>query len=1357
MYVILEATLAFMECTTSPVSIAMEMNFFQCRSLKTRVTLTTLLIFLLGIGPLALYASRMLREDMQQMLGEQQFSTITFVADEIEHELDDRLTVLKEVAAHINPAMLNQAANLQTFLNQRLILQDAFNDGVIAYRLDGTAMAATSASSVQIGTNYMTANEVAAALKEGKPTIGKPHLAKGQTMPEFALSVPILDIQGQVIGALEGNISLAKPNFLEKVTNGRYGKTGGYVLVAPQHQVVVTASDKSRIMASLPAPGINPTLDRYAKGYEGTEVFVNPIGIEVLSSVKAVPVAGWYAAVALPTEEAFAPIQAMQRRILLATLFLTLLAGYLTWWILRRQLAPLVATAKTLASFLDTNQPLQSLPIVRKDEVGHLIGSFNRLFETLAQQDKVLKESEAFKQAILNSVSSEIAVLNHEGVILAVNQPWCSFGIENSKQPGNLAPGTGVGANYLEVCQALSGASNEALQASEGIQAVLDGRLDRFNLEYPCHAPQIERWFNMSVTPLSEMKQGGAVITHTDISAQKRQQMLLKLAAQVFEQGHEGITVTDAQGDIIMTNKAFSEITGYSEAEVLGKNPHILSSGRQSPAFYSAMWTALNTTGLWAGEVWNRRKDGTHYPEWLSISVIKDDKEQTTHYVGNFRDLSDTKAAEDRIHWLSHFDALTGLPNHILLRDRTTHSINMMQSADENMTMMLVGIDHFKDITDTLGHHVGDELLIEVAHRLSHAVRAQDTVGRLDGKEFILVLPGTPASGASHLATELLRKLALPYQLGDHELTVTASIGIASYPSNGSHFDDLIKSVEIAMHRAQASQRNSFQFYSTDMFQEVLERDQMVKALRHAAELDQFQLLYQPLVDLQTGHISGMEALLRWQHPEMGAISPVQFIPLAEESGLIKDIGEWVLKRACRDIRIWLDKGIKVPHVAINVSPIQFLDNDLVAQVKNAVSDYQIDPALIYIEVTESALMEDVQRSEDMLHELKSLGVKLSLDDFGTGYSSLSYLKRFPFDKVKIDQSFVRDIATSQSDNVLVKVIVSMAHGLGLRVIAEGVETETQCEIMRSSICDEIQGYFFSRPITSEAIEAIFAEDRQLPAHLLRLQKPQRTLLLVDDEPNVLSSLKRLFRRDGHIILTANSGLEGLEVLSKHKVDIIISDQRMPGMTGVEFLRAAKVHFPDTIRIVLSGFTELQSVTDAINEGAVYRFLTKPWEDEQLREHVRKAFEYRELLEENRQLDIKIRTTNQELVAANRQLGDVLKTTRHQIERDETSLAIVREALQHIPLPVIGVDDEGMMAFVNAAAESLFKASGPLLGVELAYALPAINSTVMGASEGVPCELLIEQTRYLVKWNKMGLNSRSQGRLVTLTKMEGNT
>lgn len=844
----------------------------------------------------------------------------------------------------------------------------------------------------------------------------------------------------------------------------------------------------------------------------------------------------------------------------------------------------------------------------------------------------------------------------------------------------------------------------------------------------------------------------GGVVVWRDITQQKALHLKLQLAAQVLAQSHEGITVTDALGNIIMANEAFIKITGYTLTEVLGKNPRILTAGRHNKEFYRAMWEAILTQGHWSGEIWNRRKDGTIYPEHLTITGLRDTTGKITHYIGSFNDMSDAKAAENKIQWLSHFDPLTGLPNRTLLKDRTAHAISMVQRAGEPLTIMLLSIDHFKSINDALGHEVGDQLLSEMTKRLCASVRDQDTVARLGGKEFVLVLPGTPSTGAAHLASELLWKLAEPYDLGGHETTLTASIGIASYPENGTDFDSLFKAVEIAVHKAQSNGRDNFQFYNNEMYQQVLARDHMTKALRHAASLDQLQLIYQPLVDLQTGHISGMEALLRWYHPELGSVSPAEFIPLAEEAGLIRGIGEWVLRRACLDIRHWLDKGIKVPHVAVNVSPLQFHDPNLVTQIKRALDGSQIDPALLYIELTEGALMDDVPRSEAMLKELKSMGLKLSLDDFGTGYSSLSYLKRFPFDKVKIDQSFVRDITTNPSDSVIVKVIISMAHGLGLKVIAEGVETEAQCEFMRTSVCDEIQGYFFSKPISAQAMEDLLSEDHQLPAHLLRMKKPQRTLLLVDDEPNIVSALKRLFRRDGHIILTANSGPEGLDVLSRNKVDVIISDQRMPGMTGVEFLRAAKVNYPDTIRIVLSGYTELQSVTDAINEGAVYRFLTKPWEDDQLREHIKKAFEYKELLDENQQLDIKIRTTNQELVAANRQLGNVLQTTRHQIERDETSLAVVREALQHIPLAVIGLDDEGLMAFANGAAEALFPRAGPLLGVELTYALPDLDAALSTCTEGLSGNMLIDGIPYSVKWNTMGESSRSRGRLVTLSK-----
>lgn len=839
-----------------------------------------------------------------------------------------------------------------------------------------------------------------------------------------------------------------------------------------------------------------------------------------------------------------------------------------------------------------------------------------------------------------------------------------------------------------------------------------------------------------------------------DVSQRKAQRVQEQLTEQVFSQGHEGITVTDARGCIIRVNNAFTEITGYTEAEVLGKNPRILSSGLQNQDFYRTMWSEILGKGVWAGEVFNRRKNGDIYPEWLTVSVLRNPEGEVTHFLGNFNDLSREKAAASHIQRLSHFDPLTGLPNRTLLEDRTVQAISMVLRGNEPLSMLLVSIDHFATITDTLGHRVGDALLIEVGKRLSSSVRNQDTVSHLPGKEFVLVLPGTPPDGAAHMATELISSLAQPLQIDSHALDVTVSIGVASFPENGTSFDTLFKSVELALHLAQNSGHDNFKFYSERMYQEVLDHNNMVKALRLAPERNELQVLFQPLGDLQTGKISGMEALLRWHHPERGTIPPAQFIPIAEESGLIRGIGEWVLRQVCKDLRIWLDKGIDVPHVAVNVSPLQFHDADFVALAQAILAEYSISPQLIYLEITESALMEDADHCEAILRDLKNVGFRLSLDDFGTGYSSLSYLKRYPFDKVKIDQSFVRDIGTSQTDTVIVKVIISMAHGLGLKVIAEGVETEAQCEIMRSNVCDEVQGYFFSRPVDAAAVERLLVDGFHLPAHLLRFRKTQRTLLLVDDEPNVVASLKRLLRRDGYDILSANSGAEGLEVLSVNKVDVIISDQRMPGMTGVEFLRQAKTQYPDTVRIVLSGYTELQSVTDAINEGAVYRFLTKPWEDEQLREQITKAFEHKELLEQNRQLDIKIRATNQELVAANRHLGEVIQITQKQVEVDATSLAIVQEALQYVPTPVIGLDDEDVLIFANTAAEALFVGSGPLLGMEIVHVSPELAVALTKADARSTSEIVVDGKRHQVRWHAMGRHSRSKGKLITLARLE---
>ena len=528
------------------------------------------------------------------------------------------------------------------------------------------------------------------------------------------------------------------------------------------------------------------------------------------------------------------------------------------------------------------------------------------------------------------------------------------------------------------------------------------------------------------------------------------------------------------------------------------------------------------------------------------------------------------------------------------------------------------------------------------------------------------------------------------------------------------------------------------------------ERQLLENALRLAIADNQLLLHYQPLMDLQTGKLVSLDALVRWQHPELGVMAPDRFIPIAEESGLIDAIGEWVLRKACQDMRSWLDEGLTDFRVAVNVFPRQLKDAQLADKVEALLAEMQIDPRMLCLEITEAVLMQDTASSKNFLQQLKAFEVKLILDDFGTDYSSLRRLKSFPFDRVKIDRAFISDIETDQDDAAIAKTIISMAHSLGIKVVAEGVENEAQCNFLRRNMCDEMQGFFFSHPLPKAEIGALLRAGCRLPEHV-SAASTSRTLLLVDDEPNILTALKRLLRRDGYEMLTANSGAEGLALLEDHAVDVIVSDQRMPGMMGVDFLRAAKEKYPDTIRIVLSGYTELKSVTDAINEGAIYKFLTKPWEDNQLRGHIEKAFRHKEVDDENRRLNREVQTINQKLAAANRQLEVVLQQKQQKIVRNEASLDIVREVLEHLPLPIIGLDDQDMVVLVNVASVALFSRMGLMLGCDVPYVLPSLSEALQDITEDAARIVSIDGAWYSVTCRSMGAQSQSSGRLITLT------
>ncbi|WP_394782033.1 EAL domain-containing protein [Undibacterium sp.] len=700
-------------------------------------------------------------------------------------------------------------------------------------------------------------------------------------------------------------------------------------------------------------------------------------------------------------------------------------------------------------------------------------------------------------------------------------------------------------------------------------------------------------------------------------------------------------------------------------------------------------------------------------------------------------------------------DELTGLPNRSLLMDRIRQALPSADRKGSVVALIHLGLDHFKLINDGIGFSTGDQILKGIGERLHRCVREGDTVSYHGADEFIIVLKDIDdSSHVGNICEKITHIVAQPFFINNKNFHVTCSMGVSLYPQDGRDEDVLSKYADIALTRAKEMGRNNFQFFSLEMNEKMLEKIRIANDLHAAIANNQLLMHYQPKVDLNSGKVVGLEALVRWQHPELEMIPPSLFIPVAEETGLINSVGDWVLKQVCSDIRQWMNDGLQVPNIAVNVSARQFQNPEFAHALMSTLSIGKISPSMISLEITESILMNNNVSIESILKNIKELGITLALDDFGTGYSALSYLKHFPFDCVKLDQSFVKDININAGDAAISKAVISMAHSLGLRVIAEGVETEAQCEFLCDQMCDEIQGYFFCRPLPASDLKTLLLADRRLPAHLLRMEKPPRTLLLVDDEPNILASLKRLLRREGYQILLANSGSEGLQVLGKHKVDVIISDQRMPNMTGVEFLRAAKISHPDTVRIVLSGYTELQSITDAINEGAIYKFLTKPWEDEQLRSNIKEAFNHKEMADENRRLSFQIQASNQELAKANRLLADILLQKQQQIKRDEISLEIVREALQHIPLALIGVDDDSMIAFINTAAEILFLAASPILGADIDDFLPGFSRLVKNTGEGDVFQIVIAGRSFEVSWRVMGESSRSRGKLITFKDMQ---
>lgn len=558
--------------------------------------------------------------------------------------------------------------------------------------------------------------------------------------------------------------------------------------------------------------------------------------------------------------------------------------------------------------------------------------------------------------------------------------------------------------------------------------------------------------------------------TLTDISASKLAEETLRLNAQVFESSGEGIVITDRFNRIISVNRAFTRITGFDEFEVLGKDPKLLASGQHDTSFYRSMWGELAQHGYWQGEIWNRRKSGEQFPEWLTITVVRRQNSEIANFIATFSDISESKKQTEHIQFLANFDPLTHLPNRLLFKDRVDLAIASAQRTNSMLAVLFIDLDRFKTINDSLGHHIGDRLLQEIASRISSVLSEADTAARVGGDEFILLLNDLrQPQDVVPVATQLLELISETARIDGNELRLTPSIGIAIFPNDGKDFDSLAKNADAAMYHAKDQGRNNYQFFTSGLNASILEQLQLENALRRALENNELMVHFQPQYNVRSSTLIGAEALLRWRHAELGMISPSRFIPIAEDSGLIFRISDWVVKATCEHIGNWQKQGFDVPPIAINISSTQFRQNDFAQRIVDILKPCGIRPEQIELELTESILMQDIDVAIANMQQLRDIGFHLSIDDFGTGYSSLSYLKRFPIDKLKIDQSFVREIPGDNDSSAITGAIVSLAHSLQLKVIAEGVETQEQLDFLVSKNCDEVQGYFFSKPLAADA------------------------------------------------------------------------------------------------------------------------------------------------------------------------------------------------------------------------------------------------------------------------------------------------
>ncbi len=815
--------------------------------------------------------------------------------------------------------------------------------------------------------------------------------------------------------------------------------------------------------------------------------------------------------VVTPKQMVLQAVTRNQRQSLFLTGALILLSAGLIVILSRYLTRPLTQMTRDVMSFRTEND-LSGPPVHQGDEI-HILGrAFNTMTRRIDQSIADLEARENRLQSIMTTAAEGLIIIDKKGCINDVNPATeALFGYTREEMLGKNvsmlmpAPHDSRHDSYIErYLETVATGTANVIGKGRGKTGIRkDGKMVPVALSVSQFKVRDQLFVTGFIRDISEEKvaQQALAKVKEDLEERvaKRTEQLsllnaalrlkvgelnvlaerLRLFEQVFTQSNEAIVITDDKECIIDVNAAYIDATGFSRDSLLGSTPRIGQSESQDKDFYKIMWDTIRTKGSWKGEIWDRRKTGEVFPKLLSISAVTDFVGKVTHYVGIFSDISKLKATEEKLKNMAYYDPLTGLPNRELCRVLLQREIDQVIRNKTLLAVMYLDLDRFKYVNDTYGHSIGDLLLKKVADRLKGCVRKEDTVARLGGDEFVVILRQLDKPGsAARMAQKIIKRITHPIRIQEKELFVGASVGISMCPQDGCDMETLMKNADMAMYRVKENGRSHYHFFEPEMDQMFARRVALDEALRHALARDEFLLYYQPKVSVDTGLICGAEALIRWEREGMGIVSPDAFIPIAEETGLIEPIGEWVLRTASHQCRIWKEQYPHPFRMSVNLSMRQFLHHDLIGIILGILDETKLNPALLDLEITESVVASDMNRTIQIQNDIRSLGISISIDDFGTGYSSLSYLKKFPIQNLKVDRSFVSDITTDQDDASIVQAIIALGHTLGLKVVAEGVETREQLDFLKGLDCNEYQGYYFHAPMPAEDFSRLLAEHR---------------------------------------------------------------------------------------------------------------------------------------------------------------------------------------------------------------------------------------------------------------------------------------